>query len=84
MMVLWGYANPLIAVIAVIAGLEDAVEEPLGGRTKKETFGSAKEKGHLRVNGDASFKLLICEVGFVLLSRPPSHNIDSCFVSELP
>lgn len=62
MMGLWGYANQLIAVIAVIAVLEDAVEEPLGGRTKRETFGSAKEKGCLRVTGDGSFKLLICKV----------------------
>lgn len=40
---LWGYANQLIAVIAVIAVLEDAVEEPLGGRTKREIFGSVKK-----------------------------------------
>lgn len=59
---LWGYANQLIAVIAVIAVLEDAVEEPLGGQTKRETFGSTKEKGCLGVTGDGSFKLLICKV----------------------
>lgn len=48
MMGLWGYANQLIAVIAVIAVLEDAIEEPLGGWTKRETFGSVEEKGCLR------------------------------------
>lgn len=84
MMGLWGYANRLIAVIAVIAVLEDAVEEPLGGQTKRETFGSTKEKGCLRVTGDSSFKLLICKVGFVLLSKTHLHQILSCFVSELP
>lgn len=83
MMGLWGYANQLIAVIAVIAVLEDAVEEPLGGQTKKETFGNV-EKGCWRVTGDGSFKLFICKVGFVLLSKTPSHQILSCFVSELP
>lgn len=35
MMGLWGYANQLIEVIAVIAVLEDAVEEPLGWQTKR-------------------------------------------------
>ena len=69
MMGLRGYANQLIAVIAVIAILEDAVEEPLGGRTERETFRSTEEKGCLRVTGDGSFKLLICKVGFVLLSK---------------
>lgn len=32
---LWGYANQLIAVIAVRAILEDAVDEPFRGRTKE-------------------------------------------------
>lgn len=44
MMGLGGYANQLIAVIAVIAVLEDAVQEPLGGWTKRETFGSAEKE----------------------------------------
>lgn len=84
MMGLWGYANQLIAVIAVIAVLEEAVEEPLGERTKTEMFGSAEEKGCSRVIGQGSFKLPTCGVGFVLLSKTHSHQILSCFVSELP
>lgn len=81
---LWGYANQLIAVIAVIAVLEEAVEEPLGERTKTETFGSAEEKGCSSVIAEGSFKLPTCKVGFVLLSRTCSHQILSCFVLELP
>lgn len=70
---LWGYANQLIAVIAVIAVLEEAVEEPLGERTKTQTFGSAEEKGCSSVTGEGSFKLSACKVEFVLLSKTHSQ-----------
>lgn len=57
MMGLWGYANQLIAVIAVIAVLEEVVEEPLGEHTKTQTFASAEEKGCSSATGEGSFKL---------------------------
>lgn len=70
MMGLWGYANQLIAVIAVIAVLEDAVEEPLGGQTKKETFGNV-EKGCWRVTGDGSSSCLFAKLGLFCFPKPP-------------
>lgn len=71
MMGLWGYANQLIAVIAVIAVLEEAVEEPLGERTKTETFGSAEEKGCSSVIAEGFVKLgLFC-------SPEPAHTKSS-------
>lgn len=35
------------------------------------------------VTGVGSFKLMICEAGFVLLSKTHSHQVLPCFVSEL-
>lgn len=76
MMGLWGYANQLIAVIAVIAVLEEAVEEPLGERTKTEMFGSAEEKGCSRVIGQAPSSCQLVKLG-LFCSPKPTHTKSS-------
>lgn len=80
---LWGYANQLIAVIAVIAILEAAVEEPFRGRTKEGDVWKCGGEGVLESHWRWFIQAADCKAGFVLLSKTHSHQIFSCFVSEL-